>query len=378
MALLDTNSWVGTPAARQARRHSAAPDRVGGVALVGVDLEQRAAVEQRLVGRVVPRRRSSGGRRGRRRRTGRPSRARARCCSSGPAPRPAADPARARRPASGRTRRIADPLPTSSWSKAASTLDRARSPPALDQRGQAGVHAAQVVQPAGGEELPVRPEDRRGGGVVGHQVVAVDVVGRAQPTSPARWSRIRRPAAADAPHRRGVLLLVELQALVVDAAVEVDGQLRDAHDRPGADQPRLAVGEHQPAGQPQLAVQPGVEQRPAVDLDAELLPADAADVGSRLELERRASRCARRRSGTASSGPASVRHPPGEQRAVADQEVTARARRPRRRASSCSAKPAASSRRAPSAAAWNDDGEAVDEGGQVARRASRAAVMGSR
>ena len=43
--LWDTNSWVATPARRQARRHSAAPWAPGRSAEFGVDLEQRTAVE---------------------------------------------------------------------------------------------------------------------------------------------------------------------------------------------------------------------------------------------------------------------------------------------------------------------------------------------
>ena len=42
---------AGRPAGPSPQRH---PGRIGGVALVGVDLQQRTAVEQRLVGRVVP------------------------------------------------------------------------------------------------------------------------------------------------------------------------------------------------------------------------------------------------------------------------------------------------------------------------------------
>ena len=42
---------------------------------------------------------------------------------------------------------------------------------------------------------------------------------------------------------------------------------------------------HQPAGELQFAVQPGVQQRPAVDLDAGLQPAELARGGLGLELE---------------------------------------------------------------------------------------------
>ena len=52
-ALFETNSWVGTPASRQAAPPDRAAAGIGRVALVGVDLEQRTAVQQRLVDRIV-------------------------------------------------------------------------------------------------------------------------------------------------------------------------------------------------------------------------------------------------------------------------------------------------------------------------------------
>ena len=183
------------------------------------------------------------------------------------------------------------------------------------------MHAAQVVQPARGEELPVRTEDRRGGGVVGDQVVAVDLLAVALGLLRDVGEDLQS-GPADAPDRCGVLLLVQLQALVVDPAIEMDGELRDPHDRLGADQPDLARGQHQPASQPQLAVEPGVEQRRTVDLDADLLPAVPAEIRSRLELEPG-------RVGVRAHDPARrtrsrvLRHPPGDQRSVADQIVTA-------------------------------------------------------
>ena len=53
-ALFDTNSCVVDPGLAAGLPPDAGPDRVGGVALVGVDLEQRTVVQQRAVGRVVP------------------------------------------------------------------------------------------------------------------------------------------------------------------------------------------------------------------------------------------------------------------------------------------------------------------------------------
>jgi len=86
-------------------------------------------------------------------------------------------------------------------------------------------------------------------------------------------------------------LLVELQAVLVDAAVEVQGRVGDAADRPFEVHRLLAqaalVAEHQVTGEGQVAVGPGRQDRPAVDFDAEL-PVAFLSVGSvRLEAQRR-------------------------------------------------------------------------------------------
>ena len=76
------------------------------------------------------------------------------------------------------------------------------------------------------------------------------------------------------PDRRHVGLAIEHQTALVDVAVEVDGELRDAGDRLGhVDEHVGAVGEHDAPGDAQVAVEPAVEQHAAVDLDAELPPA---------------------------------------------------------------------------------------------------------
>ena len=113
---------------------------------------------------------------------------------------------------------------------------------------------------------------------------------------------------AQAPDRVHVALLVQGQA-VVDGAVQVDGELREAQQRAGGGEVLRAVEHDQPAGEPQFAVQPGVQQRPAVDLDAGLQPAVRA--GGRLGLELEG-----RRVGVgaqdveAGGGPGAVRAPP--------------------------------------------------------------------
>ena len=87
---------------------------------------------------------------------------------------------------------------------------------------------------------------------------------------------------ADPPQRHHVLLPVEGQ-LVVLAAVEVDRELRDAQDRRSVvEEPRLdAVGRahRDPAGEPEVAVEPGVEDEAAVGLHREHLPAGLDVVG---------------------------------------------------------------------------------------------------
>jgi hypothetical protein len=79
-------------------------------------------------------------------------------------------------------------------------------------------------------------------------------------------------------------LPVEYEALLVDVAVEVDGELRHPRDRlVNVDEGRRAVGHHEPAGDAEVAVEPAVEEHASVDLDAELAPARPLDVRSGFE-----------------------------------------------------------------------------------------------
>ncbi len=91
---------------------------------------------------------------------------------------------------------------------------------------------------------------------------------------------------AEAPDRRHVALLVELEALGVHGPVEVDGELRHAQQRAvDVDEPGGAVAQREPAGEAEVAVEPGVEQRAAVDLDGDLPPAVRARVGDGLDAQ---------------------------------------------------------------------------------------------
>src|SRR4029453_9980003 len=154
----------------------------------------------------------------------------------------------------------------------------------VDHGDDARVHAAQIVEAARSEEFLMRSEDRRLCGVVHPQVVAIDVDRRAARglSYVIKYTNARMP---NAPDRCGVELLVQPEALVVHTAIKMDSQLRYPHDRLGAHQLHSAVAEHQPTCQSELAIQPGVEQRSAVDLYTELLPAVAAEVGPRLKCE---------------------------------------------------------------------------------------------
>ena len=76
-----------------------------------------------------------------------------------------------------------------------------------------------------------------------------------------------------------------LEADNLDAAIEVDGELGNAQDGRGAYECRLPAAQEKPAREPELPVEPRVEQRPPVDLHSELLPSEGTDVRVGLELE---------------------------------------------------------------------------------------------
>lgn len=89
---------------------------------------------------------------------------------------------------------------------------------------------------------------------------------------------------AEPPHGLEVALLVELEAVGADGAVQVDGELGDAQQRPvDVDEAGGAVPQDDASGESQVAVEPGVHQRAAVDLDGDLPPAVRAAVGERLD-----------------------------------------------------------------------------------------------
>ena len=88
------------------------------------------------------------------------------------------------------------------------------------------------------------------------------------------------------PQGQQVGLAVQVEG-VVDAAVQVRGDLGHAGDGAGAHEVDGAVAGGQASGQAQLAVEEGGEQGAAVDLGVDELPAGADEGGGGLELEGR-------------------------------------------------------------------------------------------
>src|SRR5688572_27142780 len=123
----------------------------------------------------------------------------------------------------------------------------------------------------------------------------------------------------DTPHRAKVLLGVELEP-VVDVAVEVHGELRQPRNAAMDVYTEMAAVVHRErAGDAEVAIEPRVVEDPAVDLDVELLPADVAVVGARLDAQARrvgmgAGETERR------DGVSARRSPPGDDAAALDHE----------------------------------------------------------
>src|SRR5690606_11370619 len=126
-------------------------------------------------------------------------------------------------------------------------------------------------------ERVVEAEHGRRRGVGNGDVVAGDVGGLAAAGDGDQVAeQVGIRPVAEPEHRVHVRLALEGE-LVIDLAVEVDGQLREAEERSGAYQRGGAVGGGDAPGQLQFAVEPGVQQRSAVHLDAGLQPPLGAD-----------------------------------------------------------------------------------------------------
>ena len=146
-----------------------------------------------------------------------------------------------------------------------------------------GCRAARQPAATDRRRAPRAPCDRTGTTPTRQRRCAPTVPGRRPASQLCEFSGVRRTRS---PHRREVLLLVEDEASVVDVAVEVDCQLRNATDRlVDNDIDGRAVVQLDSAGDSQIPIEPRVDQRPAVDLDAQLLPTNATRIGARLDAQ---------------------------------------------------------------------------------------------
>jgi len=81
-------------------------------------------------------------------------------------------------------------------------------------------------------------------------------------------------------------VLVEHQAVVVDAAIEVDGELRESRDGLCRAEDRgAAVALHHVAREVEVAIEPRVQERRAVDLHLERAEVGGRALGIRLEVQ---------------------------------------------------------------------------------------------
>ena len=132
-------------------------------------------------------------------------------------------------------------------------------------------------------------DQRARGGVVEHEVPPED--GRRRHVELLGDEGRERPRGdvAQAPHRAEVLLGVQQQPVGGDLPVEVDGELRHPEQRPVDEEEPLgravAVAHHHPTGEPEVAVEPRVEEGAAVHLDGQLPVAGPAGVGVGLHPE---------------------------------------------------------------------------------------------
>ena len=141
----------------------------------------------------------------------------------------------------------------------------------------------------------------------------------AEPSRSARWSMIR---SAGRPTPQTGTVCACLSSFSPSSLTDRSRWIASCGMRmiaPVRTRSAAAVVQHDPAGQAQLAVEPGVEQRAAVHLHPQLLPAAAADVGLRLQHE--AGRVGVRADDPVRGDRAGrLRDPPGQQGAVADEK----------------------------------------------------------
>ena len=93
----------------------------------------------------------------------------------------------------------------------------------------------------------------------------------------------------ESPHRHDVLLPVEHHTSLVHVTVEVDRELRQPEQRPiDFDESHLTTSQRDPSRETEVAVEPRVDERAAVHVDADLAIAGTARVGARLHPQVRA------------------------------------------------------------------------------------------
>ncbi len=157
------------------------------------------------------------------------------------------------------------------------------------------VAAEEVVKPAGGDEFAVHPGEGRPLGIVAEQVEA-RYVGDLQggvlaaelfEQDVAEGGELIGQGLGD--DRRQVGLGIDAPA-VVGGTIEMQRQAGNDQQRAGKVdqqglQPAVGHGATDPAGQRQVAVEPGIEERAAIHLHPQLQVFPALPVGSRLELQ---------------------------------------------------------------------------------------------
>ena len=163
-----------------------------------------------------------------------------------------------------------DAEPTSSWSNSATTATwapvRRRSTPTSLPSTTPGCRAGRWRSTSGRRRARRRAGGRRG--------TVPRTPARRPARSPIQAAKLSpRASRLGGPHRTKVHVPVEDEATVVDLSIEMDRQLRDTGDwLVDVHQRRRAVGGDDAAGDAEVAIEPAVQQRAAVHLDAEQPP----------------------------------------------------------------------------------------------------------
>ena len=74
---------------------------------------------------------------------------------------------------------------------------------------------------------------------------------------------------------------------VTSVAIEVNREHRNPRNSLGAHQVLAAIAGHESTGDREVAIEPGGQQRPTIDLDAHLRPALRTEIWLRLQHEAR-------------------------------------------------------------------------------------------